>query len=84
MLGPGDSAPSFSLDGVADPWSEGTAVLVFFKVTCPVCQLAAPKVQALADGGGTVSLFDPCLLQYFWLYVNNGLKLVQLRFYQSG
>ena len=54
MLGPGDSAPSFSLDGVADPWSDGPAVLVFFKVTCPVCQLAAPKVQALADGGATV------------------------------
>ena len=34
--------------------------------------------------GTTVSLFDPCLLQYFWLYVNNGLKLVQLRFYQNG
>src|SRR5207248_1401084 len=25
-----------------------------------------------ACGGGTVLLFDPCLLQYFWLYVNNG------------
>ena len=37
-----------------------------------------------ACGGGTVSLFDPCLLQYFWKYTNNGLKLVQLRFYQSG
>jgi peroxiredoxin len=53
-LGPGDRAPSFSLDGVADPWSDGDAVLVFFKVTCPVCQLAAPKVQALADGGARV------------------------------
>jgi len=54
VLGPGDRAPSFALDGVSDPWSDGTTVLVFFKVTCPVCQLAAPKVQALADGGATV------------------------------
>ena len=54
MLGSGDRAPSFSLDGVADPWSDGPAVLVFFKVTCPVCQLAAPKVQLLADGGARV------------------------------
>ena len=54
MLGSGDRAPSFSLDGVADPWSDGPAVLVFFKVTCPVCQLAAPKVQLLANGGARV------------------------------
>jgi len=26
-------------------------VLAFFKTTCPVCQMAAPKVQALADAG---------------------------------
>jgi peroxiredoxin len=57
---PGDQARSFTLpdattgEPVADPWRDGPVVLAFFKVTCPVCQLAAPKVQALADGGARV------------------------------
>jgi hypothetical protein len=32
----------------------------------------------------TVSLFDPCLQRYFWNYNNNGLKVLQLRFYYNG
>ena len=28
------------------------------------------------------SLFDPALQDYFWDYTNNGLKLMQLRFYE--
>lgn len=57
MLQPGDHAPSIALpdtttgDPLADPWRDGPVVLAFFKTTCPVCQMAAPKVQALADGG---------------------------------
>jgi peroxiredoxin len=60
VLRPGDAAPSFSLpeiDGagtVDDPWREGPVVLAFFKVTCPVCRMAAPKVRAMADGGARV------------------------------
>jgi thiol-disulfide isomerase/thioredoxin len=38
-------------DPVEDPWRDGDVVLAFFKTTCPVCRLAAPKVQALADSG---------------------------------
>jgi len=30
---------------------------------------------------GTVNIFDPCLQNYFWSYDNNGLKVLQLRFY---
>jgi thiol-disulfide isomerase/thioredoxin len=41
---PGDAAPP--IDGVAD---DGPHAIVFYKVTCPVCQMAARKVQALAD-----------------------------------
>jgi hypothetical protein len=33
-------------------------------------------------GATTVSLFDPCLSDYFWEYRNNGLRLLQLRFYK--
>ena len=29
----------------------------------------------------TVALFDPCLQNFFWNYDNNGLHLLQLRFY---
>jgi hypothetical protein len=36
-----------------------------------------------ACGGTTVGLFDPCLQGYFWQYDNNGLKLLQVRFYQN-
>jgi hypothetical protein len=31
--------------------------------------------------GTSISLFDPCLQNYFWKYDNNGLKVLQLRFY---
>ncbi len=34
-----------------------------------------------ACGATTVSLFDPCLEGYFWNYDNNGLRILQLRFY---
>jgi peroxiredoxin len=57
MLAPGDRAPTLDLpdastgESVTDPWREGPVVLAFFKTTCPVCQMAAPKVQALADSG---------------------------------
>jgi peroxiredoxin len=57
MLGPGERAPSLELpdaatgESVTDPWREGPVVLAFFKTTCPVCQMAAPKVQALAEAG---------------------------------
>src|SRR4029453_15477438 len=57
MLAPGDRAPSLELpdaatgESVADPWRDGPVVLAFFKTTCPVSQMAAPKAQALADAG---------------------------------
>jgi thiol-disulfide isomerase/thioredoxin len=44
-LAPGSAvptAPSF------DP-AEGPKVVFFFKVTCPTCQIAAPKVQAFEE-----------------------------------
>jgi peroxiredoxin len=59
-LSPGDRAPTFILpdastgEDVTNTWRDGPTVVAFFKVTCPVCQMAAPKVQALADGGARV------------------------------
>jgi hypothetical protein len=37
-----------------------------------------------ACGATTVNLFDPCLEGYFWAYDNNGLRILQLRFYPVG
>lgn len=62
MLDRGARAPSFVLpdidtgEPVADPWraAAGPTVLAFFKATCPVCQMAAPKVTAMAESGATV------------------------------
>jgi peroxiredoxin len=60
MLAPGDTAPSFSLPDpstgsvVTDPWNDGPVVLAFFKTTCPVCQMVAPKLTALAEAGAPV------------------------------
>lgn len=57
MLTAGDHAPPFRLadidtgDAVTDPWAEGDVVLAFFKVSCPVCKMVTPMVQALADAG---------------------------------
>ncbi len=36
-----------------------------------------------ACGATTVSLFDPCLQGFFWQYDNNGLKILQVRFYPN-
>jgi thiol-disulfide isomerase/thioredoxin len=41
----GDEAPA--IPGVE--FEAGPTALVFYKVTCPVCQMAAPKVAALED-----------------------------------
>ena len=60
---PGDAAPTFRLDDietgelVTNPWQDGAGpvAVAFFKVTCPVCQMAAPMVQKLADAGVRVT-----------------------------
>lgn len=57
MLAPGTAAPEFTLDlleggrrSLAEILEAGPVVLVFFKVTCPTCQLALPYLQRI-DGG---------------------------------
>jgi len=47
-------------------------------------QLPADSEAALACGDTSVSLFDECLEGYFWAYDNNGLRLLQVRFYYEG
>jgi hypothetical protein len=41
----------------------------------------ADSAAVAACGSAQVNLFDPCLQGFFWQYDNNGLKLLQVRFY---
>lgn len=65
----------------------GTGKSSFRNVTSNLTTISLDPVldAAAVDacGGTTVSLFDGCLEGYFWQYDNNGLKLLQLRFYPS-
>src|SRR5438045_7068133 len=45
--------------------------------------LVAGSPAELACGTPTVSLFATCLQDFLWQYDNNGLKLLQVRFYPS-
>ena len=54
-MGPGAKAPAFqlaALDGAArtleDVLAGGPALLAFYKISCPVCQLTAPYLERLA------------------------------------
>jgi hypothetical protein len=55
--------------------------------TIVIDALTEPAAFAACGGNQTsvrVSLFDPCLEGYFWRYDNNGLKLLQIRFYPKS
>jgi peroxiredoxin len=63
LLEPGARAPEFRLtrlDGGEAALSEivanGPALLVFFKVTCPICQLTLPFLERI-HAGGTLPIF---------------------------
>jgi hypothetical protein len=63
----------------------GTKADQFKDVTFNLTHIVLPDGSdpALACGTTTVSLFNPCLEGYFWKYDNNGLKLLQIRFYTN-
>ena len=63
------------------------------RTTITVDDALDPELAACIDGDGDstdglpdsydVSLFDRSFENYFWNYDNNGLKLLQLRFYAA-
>lgn len=69
----------FVRDKGKSSFSNVTAALTTI-VLDPVADAAA----VTACGATTVSLFDPCLQGFFWDFDNNGLKLLQVRFYQNA
>lgn len=66
----------------------GTGRSSFRNVTTALTTITLDAVAdadaVTACGATTVDLFDPCLEGYFWQYDNNGLKLLQLRFYYDA
>lgn len=58
----------------------------FTNVTSDLLYVDLVAGSDLADACGTthVALFASCLQDYFWNYDNNGLKLLQLRFYPNS
>jgi peroxiredoxin len=57
MLGPGSIAPPFTLDSLdgashslAELLEHGPVLLAFFKISCPVCQMALPFLDRMAAG----------------------------------
>ena len=70
-----------------DVFVRGTGKSSFRNVTSNLTTISLDPVldAAAVDacGGTTVNLFDGCLEGYFWQYDNNGLKLLQLRFYSE-
>jgi len=63
----------------------GTGKSSFRNVTTALTTISLPLGSAaeLACGTPTVSLFDPCLQDFLWQYDNNGLRLLQVRFYPN-
>jgi hypothetical protein len=72
---------------LSEVFVRGTGKSSFRNVTSNLTTISLDPVldAAAVDacGGTTVSLFDACLEGYFWQYDNNGLKLLQLRFYPA-
>jgi peroxiredoxin len=71
MVEPGEKAPDFTLVGLdgrdhslAEILSKGRAVLAFFKVTCPVCQLTFPFLDRLYQEGSA----------QFWAIAQDGAR----------
>jgi hypothetical protein len=64
---------------------ERTKNAKFQNVTSYLLTLTLSAEDATLAGctSTTVGLFDPCLQNYFWNYDNQGLKLLQLRFYPA-
>ena len=83
----GAPAPGDICSALHEVFVRGTGKSSFRNVTSNLTTISLDPVldAAAVDacGGTTVSLFDGCLEGYFWQYDNNGLKLLQLRFYPA-
>ena len=80
-----ESAMYFRTKGKST-FSDVTNQLLFLTLT--IDSTATPGLASCLGVSGTqpvtVSLFNSCLENYFWNYQNDGLKLLQLRFYAAS
>jgi hypothetical protein len=79
------SDPTIICSTTHEVFVRGTGRSNFKNVTdaLTTIDLVDGSAAALACGTTTVSLFATCLQGFFWQYDNNGLKLLQVRFYQN-
>jgi hypothetical protein len=81
-----ESAMYFRTKGTKSTFADVTDKLLFLTLT--VDSTATPGLASCLGVSGTksvtLSLFNSCLENYFWNYQNDGLKLLQLRFYPAS
>jgi hypothetical protein len=81
----GDSALYYRTKGQST-FADVTSQLLFLSLT--IDSTVNPQLAACLGVTGTqtvnVSLFNSCFQDYFWNYNNNGLKVLQLRFYAGS
>jgi hypothetical protein len=73
------------LCGTGEVFVRGTGKSSFRNVTDALTTVTLPEGSpaAIACGTTSVSLFATCLQDFLWEYDNNGLKLLQVRFYPN-
>ncbi|HEX6679550.1 MAG TPA: hypothetical protein VF063_02785 [Gaiellaceae bacterium] len=80
------SAMYFRTKGTKSTFADVTNQLLFLTLT--IDPAATPGLASCLGVTQTrqvaVSLFNGCFQNYFWNYQNNGLKLLQLRFYAAS
>jgi len=83
FIDPTTGAPSVLCSTDNEVFVRGKGKSSFRDVTSALTtvRLVAGSPAELACGTPTVSLFAACLQDFLWQYDNNGLKLLQVRFY---
>jgi hypothetical protein len=85
FIDPTTGTPTILCSTDHEVFVRGTGKSSFRNVTTALTTitLVGGSPAELACGTPTVSLFDACLQDFLWQYDNNGLKLLQVRFYPN-
>jgi hypothetical protein len=85
FIDPTTGTPTILCSTDNEVFVRGTGKSSFRNVTSALTTitLVAGSPAELACGTPTVSLFAACLQDFLWQYDNNGLKLLQVRFYPN-
>jgi len=85
FIDPTTGAPTILCSTDNEVFVRGTGKSNFRNVTTALTTISLVPGSAaeLACGTPTVSLFATCLQDFLWQYDNNGLRLLQIRFYPN-